>query len=254
MWELRFDFGAETEAILGRVEAYCATFIDGVWKNEAYWSGSRLEVAKSRIAFMLADTGKKRHDREGRGGFGRPCRKTWRCGHEKTIENNVIIRGVPSRCRTCYRIAAARHRKTKKYRTRQRAANARYHTPTRISWEGMRERCSYTAHPAYDRYGGRGITACSRWESFENFLADMGPRPQGKTLDRVNPDGNYAPSNCRWATRSPSTPSRPPACTCGGRELPPPAVYMRAGQTGIGAALYTAPLADSGRLRYAPGA
>lgn len=74
-------------------------------------------------------------------------------------------------------------------------------TPEFRTWLAMRQRCNYVHSAKYARYGGRGIKVCKRWESFENFLADMGPRPAEKTLDRY-PDrnGNYEPSNCRWAT------------------------------------------------------
>ena len=67
----------------------------------------------------------------------------------------------------------------------------------------MRGRCNNPDDPKYYRYGGRGITVCTRWQdSFENFLKDMGPRPgPGYSIERKNNDGNYTPNNCMWATR-----------------------------------------------------
>lgn len=69
------------------------------------------------------------------------------------------------------------------------------------SWSAMIARCQDPKHASYKEYGGRGITVCERWQKFENFLEDLGRRPEGLSLDRINADGPYDPTNCRWATK-----------------------------------------------------
>lgn len=74
-------------------------------------------------------------------------------------------------------------------------------TPTYQAWGAMLDRCTNPKNARFNRYGGRGINVCERWRSFENFIADMGEKPAGKSLDRFpDTNGNYEPGNCRWAT------------------------------------------------------
>jgi len=74
------------------------------------------------------------------------------------------------------------------------------YSPTYKTWTSMRERAKTYSSQSGKRYKSLGITVCDRWNSFENFLSDMGEKPVGKSIDRINPLGNYEKSNCRWAT------------------------------------------------------
>lgn len=90
-------------------------------------------------------------------------------------------------------------------------------SPEYRSWQSMRTRCTNENSEVYSYYGGRGITICDRWlASFENFLADMGLRPDiSYSLDRIDVNGNYEPTNCRWATRSIQSYNRRKSKSCG---------------------------------------
>lgn len=117
------------------------------------------------------------------------------CGTEKTVNIQNIRRGLSKSC-GCYNDEvrgkfsithheASRYTKTKEYRI----------------WSFMKVRCLNKNSKAYFWYGARGIKVCDRWMKYENFLEDMGRCPDGMSLDRINNDGNYEKSNCRWATK-----------------------------------------------------
>lgn len=133
---------------------------------------------------------------------GRGHRTYWLCrcvcGIEKTVLGSSLAYGSSKSCGRC---AAITHGE----------ASNRHETTEYRSWSSMLSRCQNPKHTSWENYGGRGITVCERWQSYESFLADMGRKPSpSHTIDRKEVDGHYEPSNCRWATKKEQIANRRP--------------------------------------------
>ena len=183
-WRCRCDCGREIECPYGNLAS-------GNTASCGCISGERSEIGGKRFGRLVAMTTVEGRD---------PTRKMWLCkcdcGATATVRGSDLRAGDVKSCGCLAR--------------KHGHVGPDVPSPTYHSWQAMRQRCTNPNTVAWKYYGARGIRVCERWQTFVNFLADMGERPAGKTLDRIDCDGNYEPGNCRWATQAEQIRNRRP--------------------------------------------
>ena len=115
------------------------------------------------------------------------------CGTKKPVHASSLLHGKSNSC-GCLMVELT----SKFHKKHGHNSKINGQSPTYRSWRNMLRRCNDPKHGSYSNYGGRGIKVCEEWRNFEQFLADMGERPEDKTLDRIDGDKGYSKENCRW--------------------------------------------------------
>lgn len=200
-WHCQCDCGNETTILVGSVGKTLSCGCLQREKAAAQGSSTFKDRTGERVGRLLIVEAASRNERN---------RPMWRCKCDCGVE--IIASGgdlyggrtTSCGCLQIERTSAANAERAKHGHARNNGLGGRATTPEYRSWKAMLERCRNKNAPNYHLYGGRGITVCDRWQGvdgFTNFLSDMGNRPDDTTLDRYpDKDGNYEPSNCRWAT------------------------------------------------------
>lgn len=120
------------------------------------------------------------------------------CGEHFTAYRSNIVTGKTKSC-GCLNVEIVKNRSFK---------HGRIHKGEYTSWNQMKQRCQNKNNPAYKYYGARGISVCKKWQSFEGFHEDMGKRPRGHSIERINNNGNYCKSNCKWIPKTEQSKNR----------------------------------------------